>query len=244
LRPKTYLSIIIPAYNEAKRLPDTLEKITSFQERQKYSSEVLVVENGSQDNTLEIAREFSSRHPRIRVLQEKKAGKGLAVRRGMLEANGEYRFMCDADLSMPIEELNRFLPPSLDTPDIVIGSREAEGAVRYNEPSYRHIGGRIVNGMIRLMALPHLQDTQCGFKSFRAPVAEDLFRCQTIEGWSFDIELLYIARMRGYQVIELPIPWYYGSFSHVKPVKDTIRLAVDLIKIRSNAGLGLYDKKV
>ncbi|MDH3942903.1 MAG: glycosyltransferase family 2 protein [Anaerolineae bacterium] len=234
------LSIIVPAYNEETRLPDTMRTIEDHLTAQSFSSEVLVIENGSQDSTLSIAQEFAASHPRFRVIHETARGKGLAVRRGMLSAQGDYRFMCDADLSMPIEEVNRFLPPLAPEADIIIGSREAPGAVRYNEPSYRHMGGRFVNTLIRWTILPGLQDTQCGFKCFSAAAAEDLFRLQTINGWSFDIELLYAARLRGYTIAELPVPWYFSPESHVQPIKDTIRLSLDILDIRRNARRGLY----
>ncbi|MEK6255682.1 MAG: glycosyltransferase family 2 protein [Chloroflexota bacterium] len=237
------LSIIIPAYNEEKRLPATLQTIASFLEKQTYQAEVIVVENGSHDRTLETAEQFTTQHANFRVIKETARGKGLAVQRGMLEALGEYRFMCDADLSMPIDEVNGFLPPIQVDADIVIGSREAPGAIRYDEPAYRHFGGRFVNTLIRWAALPGLHDTQCGFKCFRAAVAEDLFKHQTINGWSFDIELLYIAKLRGYNIVELPIPWYYSPDSHVQPVKDTIRLSLDILDIRRNARRGLYDSQ-
>lgn len=235
-----FLSIVIPAYNEQRRLPSTLEQAFGFLEAQAYSYEVLVVENGSQDDTFQVAREFAVGHAGFRALQESERGKGLAVRRGMLEARGEYRFMCDADLSMPISQINRFLPPALTDFEVAIASREAPGAVRYNEPEYRHIGGRLVNLMIRTLALPGLHDTQCGFKCFRGDVIEDLFGCQTLMGWSFDIELLYIARLRGYRIVELPIPWHYSAESKVDPLRDTLRMGLDLLKIRRNAWKGLY----
>lgn len=239
-----FLSIIIPAYNEAKRLPATLKKVAAFIESQPYESEVLIVENGSTDGTLALSQEFAAGNPHFRVVQERKKGKGGAVRRGMLEAKGEYRFMCDADFSMPVDEIPRFLPPEIPNTDIVIGSREAKGAVRYNEPSYRHLGGRGINFLIRLLALPYLQDTQCGFKCYRAEVAEDLFKMQQIRGWSFDIENLFIARRRGYEIIELPIPWYYTPESHVNPIRDAVRLILDIFVIRSNSRNGVYAKKV
>ena len=239
----TFLSIIIPAYNEENRLPDTLESVVAFIKQQSYQAEILVVENGSQDRTLQVAEEFAKQNTNIRVIHEVARGKGLAVRTGMLAAVGDYRFMCDADLSMPIEELNRFLPPEQPDADIVIGSREAAGAVRYDEPIYRHMGGRFVNGLIRWATLSGLQDTQCGFKCFRADVAEDLFSFQTINGWSFDIEILYIAKLRNYNIVELPIPWYYFTESHVQPVKDSIRLSLDILDIRRNARRGMYDQK-
>jgi len=235
-----HLSIIIPAYNEEMRLPDTLEKTAAFLETQPFTSEILVIENGSTDRTLEIAQTFASRFSFITAVHEEGRGKGLAVRRGMLEASGEYRFMCDADLSMPIEEVVRFLPPQTTSADVVIGSREAPGAKRYNEPNSRHIGGRMVNLVIRVLALPGLQDTQCGFKMFRAEPARELFSRQTMTGWSFDIELLFIARRRGCTIKEIGIPWYYSEFSHVSPVKDALRMLVDIGKMWLNVVRGRY----
>jgi dolichyl-phosphate beta-glucosyltransferase len=237
---KPFLSIVIPAYNEEKRLPKTLEQVLSFINSQNYPSEVLVVENGSADNTLAIAQSFAERYPQFRVVHNPERGKGLAVRRGMLEAKGDYRFMCDADLSMPIQEVSRFLPPMLNDYDIAIASREAPGAVRYNEPYYRHFVGRGYNLLIRWLALPSLQDTQCGFKCFRSEVAEELFRRQTFTGWSFDVEVLFIGRVRGYRIVELPIPWYYNAESKIRVFSDSFSMGRDLIKMRLNALRGVY----
>ncbi|MGD2026642.1 MAG: glycosyltransferase family 2 protein [Anaerolineales bacterium] len=234
------LSIIIPAYNEEQRLSSTLEQVAEFVQTQTYACEVLVVENGSTDRTLDIAREYAARFPFIRAIHEDGRGKGLAVRRGMLEASGGYRFMCDADLSMPVEEIARFIPPAANGADIVIGSREAEGAQRFDEPESRHIGGRLVNGFIRLLALPGLHDTQCGFKLFTARAAEDLFAAQTLMGWSFDIEILFIARRRGNTIKEIGIPWHYSEFSHVSPVKDALRMAWDILAMWVNYLRGVY----
>jgi dolichyl-phosphate beta-glucosyltransferase len=238
---KLFLSIIIPAYNEERRLPKTLNQVISFLTSQSYSAEVLVVENGSRDKTLEIACDFADKHPQVRVIQEPRRGKGRAVQRGMLEACGDFRFMCDADLSMPIAEVNRFLPPLHADYEIAIGSREAPGAVRYDEPSYRHLVGRVFNTMIRILALPGLQDTQCGFKCFRGYVAKDLFTHQTLTGWSFDVEVLFMARKRGYKILELPIPWYFNPDSHVSVINDSLRMAFDIVNIRLKNLRGLYD---
>lgn len=235
------LSIIIPAHNEQNRLPRTLEQVFAFLNQQSYEAEVLVVENGSSDRTLEIAQGFTAEHKNLRVLREAGRGKGLAVRRGMLEAHGQYRFMCDADLSMPIEEVNKFLPPARSDFDIAIGSREAPDSIRYEEPFYRHFGGRLINLAIRILILPGLQDTQCGFKCFRAEAAEKLFTRQTLEGWSFDIELLFIACRMGYRVVEIPIHWYYRPESKVSTVPDALRLIGDIFLIRANARRGIYD---
>ena len=151
--------------------------------------------------------------------------------------------MCDADLSMPIEEIDRFFPPKLENFDIAIASREATGSVRYYEPGYRHWGGRGINLLIRLLALPDLRDTQCGFKCFRADVAEDIFKYQTLSGISFDPEVLFIARLRGYRIIELPIPWYFSNESRINLFKDSFSLIKDLLTIRKNAINGLYEAK-
>ena len=235
------LSIIIPAHNEENRLPRSLEQVFAFLADQSYQAEVLVIENGSQDRTLEIAQGFTSRHKTLRVIHEAGRGKGLAVRRGMLEAQGEYRFMCDADLSMPIEEVNKFLPPKLSGFDIAIGSREVSGAVRYNEPFYRHFGGRFINYLIRVLILPQLQDTQCGFKCFRAEVAEDLFGRQLLNGWSFDVEVLYLAERAGYKIAEIPVNWYYRTESKVRALPDAMRMISDIFQMRTNMRRGLYN---
>jgi dolichyl-phosphate beta-glucosyltransferase len=240
---KPFLSIIIPAHNEERRLPDTLEKIFAFLHTQPYTSEVVVVENASQDRTLEVARKFAERFAELRVLQEPRRGKGNAVRRGMTAASGQYRFICDADLSMPIEQVNRFLPPALPDVDIAIGSREAPGAVRYDEPLYRHLVGRVFNTIVRLAVLPGLQDTQCGFKCFRGEVADDVFPSQTITGWSFDVEVLFIARRRGYRIVEVPIDWYFNPDSHIRVLRDSTRMAADLLTIRLNDLRGQYEDR-
>lgn len=237
---KVHLSIIIPAHNEESRLPRTLEQVFGFLNSQDYAAEVLVVENASSDRTLEIAREFAKDRPNLRVLHTDGKGKGLAVRMGMLEASGDFRFMCDADLSMPIDEVSRFLPPALNGFDIAIGSREVKGARRFDEPVHRHWGGRLINLAIRLLILPRLQDTQCGFKCFRAPVAQDLFKRQTMDGWSFDIELLFIASRRGYRVVEVPVDWYYKVESKVSAVRDALRMIGDILRIWANARAGAY----
>lgn len=236
-----FLSIVIPAHNEEDRLPNTLEKIYKFLETQDFLYEVIIVENGSSDHTLELAQEFAQSRPTLRVLQEQKRGKGNAVKRGMLEAHGDYRFICDADLSMPIEELPKFIPPALQQFDIAIASREAPGAVRYNEPPYRHIGGRAVNFIIQLLILPGLNDTQCGFKCFRADIAEAIFRQQTLAGWSFDIEILYLARRKKFIINEIPIHWYFDADSKVSAVRDAVRMISDIFRIHLNAIRGRYD---
>lgn len=238
-----FLSIVIPAHNEESRLPGTLGQIFAFLESQSYTSEVIIVENGSTDRTLELANEFALQHKSLKVIHEEQRGKGNAVQRGMLEASGDYRFICDADLSMPINEVQKFLPPLLSDFDIAIGSREAPGAIRYNEPAYRHWGGRAINLVIQLLILPGFNDTQCGFKCFRARVAEDIFRQQTLMGWSFDIEILYLARRKKMLIKEVPIQWYFDAGSKVNAVKDALHMISDIFRIHMNALSGRYDFK-
>jgi glycosyltransferase involved in cell wall biosynthesis len=239
-----FLSIIIPANNEEHRLPPTLKAVDAYLDRQPYASEIIVVENGSQDLTAVVTEAFAADHPRVQLFQETGRGKGLAVRRGMLEAGGAHRFICDADLSMPIEEIAKFLPPALAGYDVAIGSREAPGARRFNEPIYRHLQGRVFSTLVKMFALPGFEDTQCGFKMFRGPIAEDIFRTQVFNGMSFDVEALYIARMRGYKIVEVPIDWYYRAESRVQPLLDPLRMLRDILVVRANWRRGRYEKRV
>jgi glycosyltransferase involved in cell wall biosynthesis len=241
LVPSPFLSIIIPAHNEESRLPATFEKIAAFLKAQPYTAEVVVVENGSTDRTYSLAQGYTATIPGLKVIHEEQRGKGLAVKRGMLEARGEYRFICDADLSMPIAEIHKFLPPALPSMEIAIGSREAAGAIRYEEPGYRHFIGRVFNLMVRVMALPGLQDSQCGFKMFRGDIAEKVFPLQTLGGMSFDVEVLFIARRKGYRITEVAIPWYFNPDSRVRLFRDSFRMFFDLVSIRLNALRGRYD---
>ncbi len=237
-----FLSLVFPAHNEEGRLPATLEQTAEFLNGQAYTSEIIVVENGSTDRTRAIAQAYAQKLPNLRVLHEERAGKGLAVRRGMLEAAGAYRMFLDVDLSMPISEVSRFIPPALPDVEIAIASREAQGAVRYDEPEYRHFVGRGFNLLVRLLALPGLQDSQCGFKCFRGDLAEELFKLQTISGWTFDVEVLFIARRRGYRIVEIPIAWYHNPQSKMHVLQGSIQMFADLWAIRRNGWLQKYDK--
>ena len=238
-----FLSIIIPAYNEAVRLPTSLVKIDAFLKTQKYTAEIIVVENGSTDDTFAIVDGMKAKIKNLTVVHEDLGGKGWAVKQGMQIAAGEYRFICDADLSMPIEELSHFFPPELKDAPVAIASREAPGAKRYNEPEYRHIIGRVFNWLVRMIVLPGLQDTQCGFKCFRADVVEKVFPLVTIKGWTFDVEALFIARRFGFSIQEIPIPWYYNAHSNVRVLRDSLQMGSDLLKIRWKAMRGKYNAK-
>ncbi|MBX3000278.1 MAG: glycosyltransferase family 2 protein [Caldilineaceae bacterium] len=240
--------MIIPAYNEENRLPDSLEKIRAFLHEQPYRAEVLVVENGSTDDTSGVVQRFGatvdpSEPFNIRLLHSAQ-GKGAAVKTGMLVGEGDYLFICDADLSMPIEEVQKFLPPQtdLDQYDLAIASREIAGAVRYGEPFYRHLMGRVFNFVVRTLIIPGIEDTQCGFKCFTREAAQQIFPYQTINGWGFDPEVLYIARLRGLRVLEVPINWYYMTESRVNPIRDTINMLREVLRIRRNGQRGIYHR--
>jgi len=189
-----------------------------------------------------LVTEFGRRFPAVRLLQTPLRGKGVAVRTGMLRAAGRYRFLCDADLAMPVEEFERFYPPILAGADVAIASREAPGARRYDEPRYRHLTGRVFSLAVKLLILRGFEDTQCGFKCFRDEAAQDLFSRQRFNGWSFDVEVLYLARRQGYAIREVPISWFYQPDSRVRLVGDSIRMFADLLRIRWNGARGVYDR--
>lgn len=245
---RPFLTIVIPAYNEEKRLPASLEKISRFLHAQPYTSELLVVENGSTDATSDVVRHFAAGiapgAPFTVQLLHSAPGKGAAVKTGMLTGQGEHLFICDADLSMPIEEVSKFLPPALPAGsfDLAIASREIAGAVRYNEPFYRHLMGRVFNLIVRTLIIPGIEDTQCGFKLFTRAAAQDIFPYQTINGWGFDPEVLYIANSRKLRVVEVPINWYYMADSRVNPVRDTIKMVREVMLVRRNGRRGIYKK--
>jgi dolichyl-phosphate beta-glucosyltransferase len=236
------ISIIIPAYNEQSRLPQSLEQVANFVAAQSYPIEVIVVDNNSTDSTSQIANEFAEEFPFARALFEPHQGKGAAVRTGMLAGRGSYLIICDADFSMPIDEVSKFLPANGDSYDVAIASREVRGARRVGEPEYRHIMGRVFNLIVRVLAIHGIQDTQCGFKSFRREVAHDVFRLQTIEGWGFDVEVLFIALRHGYRLIEIPITWYYKPQSRISPFRDSINMVMEVMRVRINGLRGLYDQ--
>jgi dolichyl-phosphate beta-glucosyltransferase len=238
------LTIIVPAYNEERRLPTTLPQIIAFAESQDYGVEVLVVDNASTDRTADVVREIAAGHPLVSLHHQPVPGKGAAVRKGIFEGRGEYLFICDADLAMPIGETNKFVPPALSGYDVAIASREAPGAVRYNEPGYRHLMGRVFNWIVRLLAVPGIQDTQCGFKCFHRQAAHDLFSVQTVDGWAFDVELLYVALRRKYRVVQVPINWYYGADSRISPIRDSVNMLREVWHIRRKGRAGVYDTSV
>jgi glycosyltransferase involved in cell wall biosynthesis len=241
---RPFLSLVIPAYNEAARLPETLRQLRAFAAAETRPVEVLVVDNGSRDETAAMVRAAEAGLPFLRLLEERVRGKGAAVRTGALAAAGEHIFFADADLSMSLDEVPRFLPPLTTGADLAIGSREAAGAVRYDEPVLRHVMGRALNTLVRLVMLPGIHDTQCGFKCFTRAAAQDLFRAQTLVDWSFDVELLFLARRRGYRVVEVPIHWRYQPNSRVSPLRDSLRMLGGLWRVRWNGWRGVYGRRL
>jgi glycosyltransferase involved in cell wall biosynthesis len=238
--PRPFLSLVIPAHNEERRLPETLRQVREFAAAQTRPLEVLLVDNASRDGTADLARAAAAEMPYLRLLGEPVRGKGAAVRTGALAAAGDYVFFADADLSMPLEEVARFLPPLLEGADLAIASREAAGAVRYDEPILRHLMGRAFNLLVRTTTLPGIQDTQCGFKCFTRQAAQDLFHAQRLLDWTFDVELLVLARRRGYRIVEVPIHWRYQPNSRVNPLRDSWRMLGGLWRVRWNAWRGRY----
>ena len=236
-----HLSVVVPAYNEATRILATLDAVVAHLSAKPFPWELIVVDDGSSDGTADLVESWASGEPRVRVESIPHAGKGGAVRSGMLAATGRLRFMCDADLAMPIAHLDDFLLRIYDGYDVVIGSREAEGARRFDEPALRHVMGRVFNWSVKAIAVPRIQDTQCGFKCFRADAAEDLFRLQRVEGFGFDVEILHLAFKRGYRVHELPIDWRYQAESKVRPAVDSFQMLRDALLVRWRSARGAYD---
>jgi dolichyl-phosphate beta-glucosyltransferase len=247
-----FLSVVVPAYNEARRLPRNLKKIIDFLRERSYTFEVIVVDDGSTDDTAQQAREVINGDPRARIIENPHYGKGFAVRSGMLAAVGEIVLFTDADLSVPIESIDDLLPWFEQGYDIVFGSREGGGSgQRVGEPFYRHLMGRIFNLLVQRLAIPGVQDTQCGFKAMRREVVREVFPQLLIHDGSkgpidhpmvtaFDVELLFLARRAGYRLKEVPVTWYYGNESKVDAVADSWRNMKDVLTVRWNLLRGRY----
>lgn len=239
------LSVVIPAYNESARIAPYLASITAYLSRRHVPYEVLVVDDGSTDGTAALVEKFGTDEPAVRVIRlARNCGKGLAVRTGMLQARGSLRLMADADGATPIQELERLETAVHDGADLAIGSR----LLAYRDPRYtvlvrrhRSLLGNLFNRAVRRMGVPGIADTQCGFKLFRATVAQGLFSVARINGYGFDLELLYVAQRRGYRIAEVPINWADQSGSKVRVLRDGPAMFRELLQVRRNYAQGLYD---
>jgi len=238
--PSPFLSVIIPAYNESGRIIATLRSLSRYLLSQSYTWEVITVDDGSEDDTAEIVEQWSAGRDSFKLERIRHAGKGAAVRHGMLVAQGEYRFMCDADLAMPIDHLSDFLRYMSEGNDIVIGSRQIAGANRYDEPQSRHLLGRAFNKVVQMLAVRGFHDTQCGFKCFSAAAADTLFPLQHTTGWGFDVELLFLAKKQGMCVLEIPIDWRHDSDSRLNPASAGLNMLRDVLGVRWRSMLGRY----
>lgn len=238
-----YLSVIVPAYNEEKRLPQTLRKIDRCLRAQNYESEILVVSDGSKDRTVEVANSLKMEIKNLRVLDFKEnKGKGFGVKEGMLQAEGEYRLFTDADNSTSVDQVEKMWPYFKEGYEIIIGSRDLRGAVLDPpQPWQRRFTGEVFK-LVRkiIIGLWGIQDTQCGFKCFTKKAALNIFpKCRTLR-FSFDAEILLIARKLGYKIKEVPIYWKNDLASKVK-FKSMVKMALDLVKIRWNLISGKYN---
>jgi dolichyl-phosphate beta-glucosyltransferase len=243
--------MVIPAYNEAKNLRNTLQTAWSFLAAQEYETELLIVDDGSEDSTAEVARDFARDKANIRLISIPHGGKAAALRTGMSAATGEHIVFSDADLATPLTYIGAFRESVKQGCDVVIGSREGIGAERIGEPKYRHIMGRAFNLMVQALVLPGLHDTQCGFKLFNREVVTQilprtrLYRDpnQTIQGarvTAFDVELLVISKRLGFKVCDMPVVWSYGKGSKVNPIRDTWANLVDVLTVKVNDIRGRY----
>lgn len=234
------LSLVIPAYNEETRLPATLARVSEFLAARGQPYEVLVVVNGSTDRTADVTKAAAESDPAIRLILTPLRGKGRAVRIGVEAARGEQVVFADADSSTPIEEVIGLAERLGERHQVVIATREGHGARRVGEPYIRHLMGRVFNLLVRTLAVPGIQDTQCGYKAFTRTCAREVFGRQRITGFGFDVELLYLARRRGYGILEVPVTWVYRASSRVDPVRDTIRMFCDVLRVRINDLRGFY----
>ncbi len=228
-----FLSVIIPAYNESERLPETLRMVREYLERQNFTYEVLLIDDGSTDTTVKLAEKISADFPALKVVKNaQNKGKGGVVRQGMLMAKGEWRLFMDADHATPISEFDKFIP-ELGNAEVIIGSRYLHpDSIKVRQPLKRRIGSRGFNWLVQRSILPGIVDTQCGFKAFSAKAAEDIFPLQSLQRWAFDAEILTIANELGYKIIEVPVDWYDATASRFRARQAVAQLLHDLKVIR------------
>ena len=240
------LSIVIPAFNESSRIEATLERVMACVDAEGWDAEVLVVDDGSKDQTAAIVERWMDLHPRLHLIENPgNRGKGYSVRNGLLQAAGDIVMFTDADLSAPMEEANRLLAAIEAGADVAIGSRWLDRARQtIQQPLYRQLFGRCFNGITRgVMGLP-FKDTQCGFKAFRREAAQVIFRLQRIERWGFDPEILFIARKLRYSIVEVPVTWGHDERSRMSYLKDGMKMLEEMAVIRYNSLAGRYDQAI
>jgi glycosyltransferase involved in cell wall biosynthesis len=243
---RPHLSIVIPAYNESARIESTLERVMQCIETEGWDAEVLVVDDGSRDNTPAIITRWMEQYPYLHLIQNPgNRGKGYSVRNGLLQASGEIVMFTDADLSAPMEEAGRLLAALEAGADVAIGSRWMDRTRQtIHQPLYRQFFGRCFNAITRIvMGLP-FKDTQCGFKAFKRPAAQIIFRLQRIERWGFDPEILFIARKLKYKIVEVPVTWGHDERSRMSYLRDGLKMLEEMVSIRANSIAGRYDKDI
>lgn len=244
LNPK--FSIVIPAYNEQMRISQALEAVTDCIRKRGWSAEVIVVNDGSRDNTAKIIQDFAAHEPLVKLIENPgNCGKGYSVKNGILHGQGDIVMFTDADLSSPIEEAERLFAAIEAGADIAIGSRWLERSRQtIQQPLYRQFFGRCFNAVTRFIVRLPFADTQCGFKAFRRDAAQTIFQLQRIERWGFDPEILFIAIKRGYTIREVPVTWGHDERSRISYLKDGIKMLEDIAYIRWNQLTGVYDRQV
>lgn len=240
---KPVYSIVIPAYNESARLGATLAKVLAYVHQQEWDAEVIVVNDGSRDNTAEIVRSMAEKDPILRLIENPgNRGKGYSVRNGMLHAEGRIILFSDADLSSPIEEAPKLLQALEAGADVAIGSRWLRAETQtQRQPFHRQVFGRIFNLLLRISLGLQFADTQCGFKAFKRPAVEAVFPLQKIERWGFDPEILFLARKFGYKIKEVPVLWGHSGGTRINPLVDGSRMVTEMFHIRWNDLTGKYD---
>ena len=244
--PHTDYSIIIPAYNESARIGVTLNRVLSFIQQQQWNAEVIVVNDGSHDDTQAIVHAYMEKNANLKLLENPgNRGKGYAVRNGMLHASGEILLFSDADLSAPIEEAIKLFAAIRSKADIAIGSRwlKRDTQVR-KQPLYRQLGSRGFNLALRTILRLPLKDTQCGFKAFTHSAAQMVFSPQKIERWGFDAEILYLGRKFGLKIEEVPVLWSHSSGTRLHPWRDGVHMLADVIRVRRNSLAGGYKEAI
>ena len=236
------LSIVIPAYNEEERIRGTLERIGEYLAGRDYEAEVIVVSDGSRDRTADIVREMKTAIPSLLLIElPRNRGKGYAVRAGIDQSGGRYVLFSDADLSTPIEEYERFHPLLARGVPVVIGSRGLpDSRIELHQSWYREGMGKMFNFLVRTLTVSGIRDTQCGFKAFRREVIARLISLQRVERFSFDVEILFLARKLGYEIAEVPVRWVNSPRSRVRIFRDSARMAWDLCRIRWGSMWGSY----